>query len=497
MTKNRVIIAEKSRGVGSLPFLAGPYPETTQFAPGASTMLVSFSVSNFRSFGEEVTLNMVASGRYQDHPTHVMPLPDVDRSVVRTAVIYGANAAGKSNLIRAMDSAQKWILGQADALWPVTAHTFQQNAEEKPSSFEFRFVAAGRIFAYGFDVVRRSIRGEWLALVHADDDEVLFERNAEGQTNVGEAVVKKRFTDDPKILKLLKSLCENDINDSQLFLHSIREVRAGSQGPTMAAVVQWLTRTLVVIPMEQAHEHVLNRLARDPEYLGFAEALLGSVGTGIDRLDIEERERRIPDEMRESFDAIGRHVSENPDTDTVFSRTPQARDRYMARYLMAKHSLGGKEYKIPMREESDGTRRLLALAPLLMAGKEEPRVFVVDELDRSLHPLLCWEFLRLFADTMPGAQRQLVVTTHEAHLLHQDLLRRDEYWFMEKDETQQSRLYPLSDYRNIRNDLQLEKGYLNGRFGALPIIGRMDDIEALLASPGKEPASDASEATSA
>jgi hypothetical protein len=247
--------------------------------------------------------------------------------------------------------------------------------------------------------------------------------------------------------------------------------------------------------MEQAHESILRRLLRDPEYLDFAEALLGNVGTGVDRLQIEERDLKIPKEMEDSFDGLARHVSSDPDSDTVYSRNPQTPGRFVARYLMAYHKREGNDYKLPMSEESDGTRRLLALAPLLTAGAKEARVFVVDEIDRSLHPLLCWEFLRLFADTMPGAQRQLVVTTHEAHLLNQDLLRRDEYWFMEKDETQQSRLVSLSDYQNIRKDLQLEKGYLNGRFGAVPIIGRMDNLEALLAIPGKEPVSDATEPT--
>jgi len=421
-------------------------------------MLVSFSVSNFRSFGEEVTLNMVASGRYQDHPEHVMPLPGIDRSVVRTAVIYGANAAGKSNLIKAMDYAQKWILGQADRGRPVDAYAFQTNARDRPTSFEFRFVAAGRIFAYGFDVTERSIRGEWLAVVNGDDEEALFERNAEGHTTVHEANLDRRFPDDTKLFDLLTSRAKNDLNDSQLFLESIREVRDASQGTTMAAVVQWLTRTLVVIPIEQSHEPILTRLSRDPEYLGFVEALLGNVGTGIHRLQIEERERPIPKEMEKSFDGFARHVSSDPDSDTVYSRNLQTPGRFVARYLMAYHQREGNDYKLLMSEESDGTRRLLALAPLLKAGAKEPRVFVVDELDRSLHPLLCWEFLRLFADTMPGAQRQLVVTTHEAHLLNQELLRRDEYWFMEKDETQQSRLYPLSEYRDVRKDLQLERG---------------------------------------
>ena len=106
---------------------------------------------------------------------------------------------------------------------------------------------------------------------------------------------------------------------------------------------------------------------------------------------------------------------------------------------------------------------------------------MIDELDRSLHPLICWEFIRFFSETRPGDRKQLIVTTHEVHLLNQELLRRDEYWFVEKDASQQSRLVSLSDF-NIRNDLNVEKGYMQGRFGAIPVIGAMGDLERLLDS---------------
>ena len=125
----------------------------------------------------------------------------------------------------------------------------------------------------------------------------------------------------------------------------------------------------------------------------------------------------------------------------------------------------------------------------VLSPSQQNKVVVIDELDRSLHPLICWEFIRFFSETRPGDRKQLIVTTHEAHLLNQELLRRDEYWFVEKDAAQQSRLVSLSDF-NIRNDLQVQKGYLQGRFGRDPVIGAMDDLERLLNSPAAE-ASDA------
>jgi len=460
-------------------------------------MLVSFSVSHFRSIGEEITLNMVASNQYSDHAAHVMTLPGVDRSVVRTAVIYGANGAGKSNLVKAIARAQDIILGRWFHLAKGEPHAFVADAQTIPSSFEFRFVAADRIFAYGFDICGRSVRAEWLALVSKGDDIPLFDRDAEGHTTIHNVAVQKRFSNDPKLHDLLNSLAATDLNDSQLFLNRASEVRESKLGLTIQAVIEWFTKTLVVVPIDRAPEHTFGRLCRDPALAAFAGALLNGVGTGIHKLEIVERETLIPSGMWDSFDDVVRFSANNPDTTTLFSRDPQSPERCIARTLMACHERDGAEYKLPMSEESDGSRRLLSLASLLTSGVPEPRVFVVDELDRSLHPTLCWRFLELFAGSVAAVRRQLIVTTHEAHLLDQELLRRDEYWFMEKDETQQSRLVPLSVYRDVRKDLQLEKGYLSRRFGAVPFIGPADQFRQLLAPFTGEAAADATEAAPA
>ena len=154
-------------------------------------------------------------------------------------------------------------------------------------------------------------------------------------------------------------------------------------------------------------------------------------------------------------------------------------NRVISRRLIAEHPLPSGSASLSFSEESDGTRQLLHLMPVLDSPPDEGRGVVIDELDRSLHPLICWEFLRFFSETTPGEHKQLIVTTHEAHLLNQDLLRRDEYWFVEKDAKQQSRLVSLSDFK-VRNDLQVEKGYLQGRFGAIPVIGSMMALEQLL-----------------
>ena len=147
--------------------------------------------------------------------------------------------------------------------------------------------------------------------------------------------------------------------------------------------------------------------------------------------------------------------------------------------------IGQEQFSLPFGEESDGTQRLLHLLPALYHLKTACKVFVIDELDRSLHPLLTHSILDFFVTSCPGACQQLIVTSHETHLLDQNLLRRDEIWFAEKDEMQQTKLFSLADL-GVRKDLRLERGYLQGRFGGVPFIHGMDRIRDLINCPSDE-----------
>jgi AAA15 family ATPase/GTPase len=139
----------------------------------------------------------------------------------------------------------------------------------------------------------------------------------------------------------------------------------------------------------------------------------------------------------------------------------------------------GEIVRLELSEESDGTRRLLNLIPALH-NPQSAYVYFIDEIDRSLHPMLVKEFLGFFLKSRGCAFCQIIVTTHESNLLDQDLLRRDEIWFAEKDQTGATRLYSLLDFK-VRNDRDIRKGYLQGRFGAVPFLA---GLERLL--PGSE-----------
>lgn len=450
-------------------------------------MLVSFSVSNYRSFGEEVTLNMVASNKLTDHPDHRIQIDETGKYLVRSAVLYGANAAGKSNLVKAMAFAQRLIQWRHDHLPAVENFRFSPELSKAPSSFEFRFLIGDRVFIYGFDITSRQIVAEWLGFLEGDDEPVIFERNEKGKTEVN-SEVWDYFSKDIQMKEALEVLQRLSIKPNQLFLNRISSLPEEAQGPTLHAVLNWLTEELEIIEPDHRACELLERLDVEGSFREFTTKFLDRIGTGIGDLKFEQLDPSWAESAQEYFSGVEpEHGYEffGCQGDTYICRDEKESDKLIARRLMAEHSTTTAKYSLPFSEESDGTQQILHYLPVLSTRPEKNKVIIIDELDRSLHPLLCWEFIRFFSESCPGARKQLIVTTHESHLLNQSLLRRDEYWFVEKDKDQQSRLSSLDEY-NVRNDLKIQKGYLQGRFGAIPVFGGLSELECLLDCRVKE-----------
>ncbi|HUY37022.1 MAG TPA: ATP-binding protein [Pirellulales bacterium] len=459
-------------------------------------MLISFSVANFRSFGDEVTLNLVASNKLADHEAHRVAIGETGKYALRAAVLYGANAAGKSNLIKAIGVAQQLIQGGRPS--SVVPFRFQPEMAKKPSSFEFRFLIGDRVFIYGFDVIQNNFIAEWLAVMKGGEEVTIFERDSDGNAIINTAA-RKIFPEDSQTFSTLDALGALQLRNDQLFLNRAIELPASIQGPMLRAIIRWFTAELVLLPINYRTCDILDRLRNDSTFKAFCAGFLNAVGTGIGELFIDESEREGREHECKFLAEYGNQLPFNPfgcEGDSDIRLKPDNPTRVIVRQLLAYHASKSGKYALPFSEESDGTQSLLHLLPALSSPPEESRVIVIDELDRSLHPLICWEFIRFFSESCPGARRQLIVTTHEAHLLDHELLRRDEYWFVEKDSTQQSQLVSLSDF-NIRRDLQVRKGYLAGRFGAIPMIGGMHDLEQLLECAAHEEPEDAAKASPA
>jgi AAA15 family ATPase/GTPase len=446
-------------------------------------VLINFTVDHFRSFGVEQTLNMVATA-LKDHPGHCVAIPGTEKSILQVGVIYGANASGKSNLVKAMQFAQNMILGRL-TLKGIVQNRFRFVKKQKPASFEFRFLAGGQVFVYGLTITQEAILEEWLDAASESGREVnVFTRSGQDidigrQRSFGE----ERAT----LLRALRALKQLGVRDDQLLLNKIVELPDQHRGDLLSRVVWWFAECLTVVQAESQFMSLVDMLDADVDFRRFCGAFLKNVGTGIDdlsiktaRIDADKVPRPLLDELQPPKGSNDTFTIGSPGVTLQLDAADPT--KIVRKNLTARHQVSDTDYSISFQEESDGTRRCLNLLPALYHLTQQCKVFVVDEIDRSLHPLLSYALLKLFLDACPGKCQQMIVTTHETHLLDLDLLRRDEVWFTEKDRHQQSRLSSLADWQP-RRDLRIEKGYLQGRFGGIPFIGDTKKLMDMIQCP--------------
>jgi AAA15 family ATPase/GTPase len=454
-------------------------------------MIVSFSVSNFRSFLAEETISLVASKRLSgSHDEHTVPIPDSNESVLRTAVLYGANGAGKSNLFKAIRYMRSVAVGPRAKNTGTGRERFQlAGSKDDLSNFDLQFIAAGRLYRYGFKADDERIAEEWLYHVTGNRQTPLYERSTD---------VSGRVSIDAKGLRSagekLSALATVGGPQNQSFLATISATLAASDvGEELGHILGWFVRGLTLVGPDEVLGPLALAVDQDSDFRSFASAFLKSSSTGVDQLVATRKEisqdefamllpsHLIPflragtiterPEMEVIRLADGKEIFIDHKGDSVYHITVQA----------THEKEPGKEVRLELTEESDGTRRLLDLIPALHPTAFSGLVHVIDEIDRSLHPILVKEFLEFFLKSGQGEPRQVIVTTHESNLLDQDLLRRDEIWFAEKDSTGATRLYSLLDFK-VRNDLEIRKHYLQGRFGAIPFLG---NLESLLTTPDR------------
>jgi AAA15 family ATPase/GTPase len=446
-------------------------------------MLLSFSVANFRSFYDEQTLSMVASARQPDHPEHLSPIMNDDNKALPLAVLYGANGAGKSNLVKALRFLKTLVMKGAEPKKPIGRRPFVLNekAADEPTEFRIQFQENGRVYAFGVKVNDRWILEEWLSIVQHGRDIPVYERVTRDDEEVvvepGPVLLESKWGMHEKTLALTKvgSL------PNQLFLSTVaKTLKSGDQGPILSDVLKWFTDRLVIILPDASFADLPGLLSKDTSFTKFAGDFLRSVATGVDGLIVETEDVEESllagqsDKMRELASNLSEgetHViTLNGGHQLVIEKREGTKLRI--RKMKSQHlTSDGTTIVLPFSEESDGTQRLTHLLPALhFTTHDAPAVFVVDEIDRSLHPLLAKGFVRAFLSACVSRGSQLIFTTHELAFMDLELLRRDEIWFAAKNLPEGStELYSLADYK-VRTDLKIDKAYLQGRFEAIPPI---------------------------
>ncbi len=441
-------------------------------------MLIRFTVENFRSFAEETVFSTLP-GRAKKHADHIIPTPVADIAVLRAAVIYGANASGKSNLVRAIAFARQFIVDGLRPKQPVPVEPFRLNAGSnfRPSRFEFEFVAGGQVYAYGFAADRQRVHDEWLYVIRSAQSEYsLFQRISDekgvAQITFGNAAVTSGT--DRQFLDFVA----RTVRPNQLLLTKMAENNVDLFEPPY----EWFRTALTIIFPDSFARSIQLRVHKDQRFSQALAAFLQDMNTGITEvcttpvkpdeidfpLDLLEYELNTPEQSVEKNNGNGEAdkmlVLNGPNGRYLIHRDEAGALR--AYVLHTRHYAAGQPVDFQLAEESDGTQRLFDLFPVLYGATD--RVFIIDELERSLHPNLVRHFIRQFLRS--AGRNQLIVTTHESTLLDLTLLRRDEIWFVEKSPSGVSAMYSLEAFKP-RHDLDIRKGYLQGRFGAIPVFG--------------------------
>ena len=446
-------------------------------------MLIRIVTTNFRSYGREAEFTMLPSSNVRRKDWHVHGHGH-GANVLRTAVIYGANGAGKSCLVKALGRIQTMV---AMGNLPPTAFrdANKYNDPEMPVSIEVEFGTESDQYSYGVSYRGNLCLEEWLYST-IRKPACVFERKYDAQTGKPSINLMAGKKNAEKT-KLLISLLEDNLLKGNELMLSKHDVVKNAQ---MTDAFLWLTTKLHIIFPETRSTSIFDNRYSDEGFKSQSEALISALEIGISELtlkdeDIESFKQSISEwpELVQGVDGIVKHLSRSPegqeevmiDTGAFTVSMRHEGNKYFVRRVKARHMVNDNIYDFELKEESDGTQRIFDFVPMVQNVKGEACTYVIDELDRSLHLTLVRALVsRIITDkNMKG---QLIFTTHDAGLLDGQVFRNDEIWFAEKDrETQNTHLYTLDEFKP-RADLNLEKGYLNGRFGAIPFLARFNEL---------------------
>jgi len=412
-------------------------------------MLIEFRVRNFRSIRDEQVLSLVASSdkSLKDTNTHVSGIK-VAPSLLRSAVIYGPNAGGKSNLVKAIQYMRVVVVESASLMQPsqtFNAQTFRLDSvsESGNTEFEATFILEGVRYQYGFELNTQRITKEYLLVYKAFKPQQWFERHYD-------PIANKDIYEFSSGLKGSKSLWENATRSNSLFLSMAVQLNSTQLRP----IFDWFNNMLTIFneisPLNpQFSVDMLKQSDGKQLICDFLTA------ADISIADINIVTRKVP----------GQSVH----FDLTSNKTEVRSEEQEINELQFHHETDKGKAVFGINDESLGTQRLLYLAGPILDILNKGRTLIVDELDSSLHPLLVRRLVELFHSPLNAKGAQLIFTTHDTSLLNPELFRRDQVWFVEKDRQQASSLYPLSDFSPRKNEA-LETGYLSGRYGALPFF---------------------------
>ncbi|HCL00336.1 MAG TPA: abortive infection protein [Candidatus Marinimicrobia bacterium] len=419
-------------------------------------MLIQFSVENFKSFKDEAILSMVAAS-ITENKDHV--INKVNPPLLKSAVVYGANASGKSNLVKAMQFMKSFVLGssketQATESIPFSPFRLSTETEHNPSIFEIVFIYDGIRYRYGFAVDGKKVHTEWLYFIKNVRELEVFTRDGQKFN------LTSHFKSEEPLVKA------DRIRPNALLL----SVSAQFNGKIATDILKWFHRFNVISGLEPGRfEPFTIKFAKSEAGKKAILGFLKNADVGIEDLKVTEAEIEFEDLP--------------PQVKKVFEKESGIASKIDVRTFHKKFDNTGRVVELEEfnmnNEESAGTQKFFALSGPLLDTIKNGKVLVIDELDARLHPRMILEICAMFNSKERNPNNaQLIFVSHNTRLLDKNLFRRDQIWFLEKDKQEACELYSLVEFqvdgKKIRKDASYEKDYLRGRYGAVPIVRDLD-----------------------
>jgi hypothetical protein len=428
-------------------------------------MLVEFTFKNFKCFKEEAKISLVASNydKSTREEDNVFTIDKFNLNLLKSAVIYGANASGKTKLIEALGFMKKFILesskeSQIDELIGVTPFLLNSETENSPSVFEIIFIHKNIMYRYGFEADKNIIHAEWLYQRLNVREIELFYR--EGQDFSG---VHKKFK--------VADLIENDRIRSNALLLS---VAANWNDKIAKSIFDWLKDFNIISGLkEEGYEgYSMRRIMGNEKIKSNVLKFLKNADLGIENLNIDTFDiNKLPDKLPIEIKEFLIKQSQEKDTELLTGVSTHHK-----RYSENNIPNGFRDFSM-RDDESSGTRKYFALSGPILETLAKGEILVVDELANKLHPNLTCKLIEIFNSKEQNPNNaQLIFNTHDTNLLSSGLFRRDQIWFAEKDRYGASIIYSLANFKNVRKEDNFEKNYIKGKYGAVPYLGDFDKL---------------------
>lgn len=430
-------------------------------------MIEEFSFGNMCSFKDIQTLNMksakIKSNNSVLDKQNVIPI-NKDLSLLKSKAIYGANASGKSNVIRGLVSFIKIIkesVKDDSALRFIAPYELSTETIDQPTFFQLIFRIDDIRYRYGFEADEVSIKSEWLFSTPNVREQTLFIR----ENNKILEINKKYFAEGIKFVSLMDDFSDEAeaeggiFRGNSLFLSSLSSFGFGK---ISKKIIKEISTISIISGLGHKGMFALaGDSLEDPDQKKFVLNFLKNADIGIQDL--------------ETIDFSNENLPENIEEDVA----KNLKDR---KFLLSHRTRYDKNLKKDgnaafsfLSQESEGTRKMFEISPFIYNSLKNGTVIIIDEFDSRFHPLLTKKIVELF-NSYQNSNSQLIFTTHDTNLLSSELLRRDQIDFVEKDKYGASHLYTLVEIKGIRNNASFEKDYIQGKYGAIPFLGNFSNL---------------------